>query len=301
MHRMHELGLFVVIALNCIACASATRNDAGSGGASGAAGGGSGGMGASSGDGGGASFGPDNTVSLCGGLRCASGEICCFANHTCFNPRTEPEVCEVPDDHEPRDPSLVPCVSNADCAANQFCHNEAFGCGGVGHCVARNNCGSCGGGPGDCRVCGCDGVTYESSQAACAVGVRVSHHRGGCGEPILEGVDEPTDRISCGADGQCPEGQLCCALYGECYDASKPRLCEPPPEGTRRTCYLDSDCPEYTVCTGEGCDGFGGCRYAERDCSPVLSPVCGCDGISYTSEACANEEGVRVASEGECM
>jgi hypothetical protein len=39
---------------------------------------------------------------------------------------------------------------------------------------------------------------------------------------------------------------------------------------------------------------------AAEDCGIRLEPVCGCNGVTYTSAACAYADGVRIASEGEC-
>lgn len=36
------------------------------------------------------------------------------------------------------------------------------------------------------------------------------------------------------------------------------------------------------------------------DCGVTLDPVCGCDGTSYTSAACADQRGVRIARAREC-
>jgi hypothetical protein len=39
---------------------------------------------------------------------------------------------------------------------------------------------------------------------------------------------------------------------------------------------------------------------SQGDCGVRLEPVCGCNGVSYTSAACASTEGVRVEALGMC-
>ncbi len=61
------------------------------------------------------------------------------------------------------------------------------------------------------------------------------------------------------------------------------------------------ECYPYEYCAGEGCEGPGGSvRSSDDDCGVTLKPVCGCDGTSYTSAACARDRGVRIEHPGEC-
>jgi hypothetical protein len=258
------------------------------------------------GDGGGAAFGPDNKISLCGGAVCAGDEACCLLTFQCFNPATHPEACRVPDNTSGPN-GTTSCVSNADCAADEMCAGINHGCGGLGYCTSRNNCGSCAtdslGSP--CTLCGCDGVTYVGGQDACAAGVRVATMNGGCGEnQTLGGGGAGGSVVTityCGHDAQCPPGDVCCARTGECFDPDRPALCDQPESSeSYRGCYTNADC-YYGSCIGAGCEGPGGCRDPGGPCSPVLRPVCGCDGQTYTNAECAESAGMRVASEGECQ
>jgi hypothetical protein len=161
----------------------------------------------------------------------------------------------------------------------------------------------------ECRVCGCDGNTYPNMQTACSVGVNVvfDSRGAGCGEPNTEGgagasTIGPREYIVCGHDGHCLSGNFCCAMVGRCYAETDRDICAPGPEGTRIACRTLENCGDGEYCQGEGCDGPGGCvRYGHEDeCGVTFEPVCGCDGTTYTSVACAASRGVRVDHEGEC-
>lgn len=106
----------------------------------------------------------------------------------------------------------------------------------------------------------------------------------------------------CAVDSNCGSDQKCCPITGFCYPSSDPDQCRLPPEGTRSPCTSDAQCREYEYCFAEGCDGPGGCvPFGDQlECGVTLEPVCGCDGTTYTSAACAASRGVRVAGEGEC-
>lgn len=62
-----------------------------------------------------------------------------------------------------------PCLSNTDCAADQYCAKVTGDCGGYGACTPR---------PLMCsaavsKVCGCNGVTYDNACKAAKQGVTV--------------------------------------------------------------------------------------------------------------------------------
>jgi hypothetical protein len=291
---------------------------AGAGDAGGTAGGaaraaGSGGAPASSGAGGEPSLSaaPGGTVivmgeALCAGKACGPSEQCCLLTGECFDP-SSPSSCEPPptSDVEPPPPGTrhAPsgarlCASNTDCARDEYCENHAL-CLGVGYCVSRTNCPTSSG----MAVCGCNGITYPNLQSACFAGTRIAGS-GSCGETRLEGAggsSAGTLVTTCARSSDCPGGQACCALTGRCYAAGREAICTEPPPGSDRACLDDSDCLDEDVCLGDGCEGLGGCvsRYA-FECRGVLEPVCGCDGRSYTSAACAIAEGVRPRHPGQC-
>jgi hypothetical protein len=177
-----------------------------------------------------------------------------------------------------------------------------------------SNCGACGGGaatPADnpCRICGCDGNTYPDVQTACRAGVNTLFNSGvACGEPAMEGgagssSTGPRTYIPCGHDGQCPAGNFCCTINTRCYSEADRDICIPPPPGTRIACKTAVNCGDNEYCQGEGCDAPGGCvnkGSGPGDCGVILEPVCGCNGTTYTSAACADQEGIRIDHDGEC-
>jgi hypothetical protein len=186
-------------------------------------------------------------------------------------------------------------------------------CRGTGHCQPIDNCGFCGAGDevpdNPCRVCGCDGNTYPNFQTACLAGVNTLNATGaGCGETASEGGAGsssigPTPVTPCGHDGQCSSGTFCCSIAARCYPESDRDICIPPPPGTRIACNTNLDCADSEYCRGEGCDSPGGCvdrGSGPGDCGILFEPACGCDGNTYTSAACADQEGVRVNHTGEC-
>ena len=236
-----------------------------------------------------------------------------MATGECFDPSADPGACSRPaPDGDPQ--NRTTCASNAHCEPGEYCDSGGGLCRGTGHCQSTSNCGYCGDenpnappNP-ECRVCGCDGNTYAGPQAACAAGVNVVPARGaGCGEPSTEGGAGSStigrrEFIVCGHDGHCPPDAFCCAMVGRCYQEAERDVCAPGPEGTRIACNTTDNCNDGEYCFGEGCDAPGGCtRYgSEEDCGVTLEPVCGCDGTTYTSAACAASRGVRVDYAGEC-
>jgi hypothetical protein len=250
---------------------------------------------------------------FCGGVECNAPESCCLTNQVCFDPSRNPEECPEP----PPDDDLwgrKPCSSNVHCAEKEFCAIEDGTCFGIGHCQPISNCGGCFSDGNYCRVCGCDGNTYPDQQTACLARTStVSITSAGCGETVMEGGGGAAGASGssgmgrlvtpCGADEQCPTGELCCPTRHLCYPEDTPYLCEEPPEGTNAPCLTNADCRAYEYCWGEDCESPGGCVSVggmSADCGVTLEPVCGCDGTSYTSAACADSRGIRVAYDGEC-
>ncbi len=247
------------------------------------------------------------TPVVCAGSACGAGEACCLTTGKCFAKDTSSTDC--PPGHAPTDAGTAgaPCSSQADCAADEACFTGGPGaCLGAGTCGPRNSCGTCSpeGSP-QCQVCGCDGVTYESIQAACVAGSR-SSMAGPCGVPhsgMYELVDGGIPRIPCGLSSQCPTGSACCGITGQCYDSSQPWRCQPFADGGVPNCVSDLECaiPHLvSFCDGTGCGAPGICRYGPRECGGEVVPVCGCNGVTYTNECWARHAGVRVGSLGGC-
>lgn len=250
---------------------------------------------------------------LCGGVLCAAPRACCLSTSQCYDPTTNPDACArpAPDNDLWGRPT---CASNAQCGARQFCIIDSGFCQGTGHCNPIGNCGSCSASGSTCRVCGCDGNTYPNIQTAClASATMVSIWGAGCGETIdtdggrgAGGASDggaPRLVTLCGSSNDCKAGELCCPITGLCYPTSDPDQCRMPPPGTRFPCTSDAQCNSSEYCSGDGCSGPGGCVVmgSQGDCGVTFEPVCGCDGTTYTSAACASVRGVRVASKGQCV
>ena len=67
-------------------------------------------------------------------------------------------------------------------------------------------------------------------------------------------------------------------------------------------CTDNAACPQRQYCAASACGFEGTCAAvpAASSCSGVLSPVCGCDGLTYTNACGATAAGVNVASMGPC-
>jgi hypothetical protein len=78
-------------------------------------------------------------------------------------------------------------------------------------------------------------------------------------------------------------------------------------DGGFETCggFTGKQCEGKTYCDfpenncGES-DASGECKPRPDACPPVLTPVCGCDGMDYTNECEAHLAGTDIASEGNC-
>ena len=254
---------------------------------------------------------PQPKPAICGGVTCAAGEICCLLSGSCIDPSTAATsgpppgatTAEAADAAPPTGTSSMghPCGSDADCLPTQFCSTstaQSLPCRGPGTCQSRSNCGFSSG----MQWCGCDGMTYPDLQTACRAGVRVIATNA-CGTPGDQGTPGdlgPRDPvIYCGTSDQCPQGQECCGITSRCYDPSVPYLCTFPPPGTSLSCLEDRQCLGSQFCFGAGCSGEGGC-VSPGSCTGELTPVCGCDGKSYTSAGCARAAPTRVAHDGVC-
>jgi len=274
----------------------------------------------------GSAKGGDSSVDVpltesCGHETCGEGESCCLLTLTCFDPVVRPEACPPPPEREPEDPNpFAPCTSNTHCNAGEFCMTE-WTCAGPGFCLPLSSCPTCDdGGSGFCKVCGCDGKTYDNTNAACLAGVNAHFLDVACGESLgVRYVDDEMNGIAavdagspeaeysitvCGSDADCPaDDEACCAITTVCYPKSDPGQCAIPPPGTHYPCTSNAQCWDGEYCAGEGCGTPGGCTgrdLNDEGCGELFEPVCGCDGKSYTSAQCAIKAGTRVASEGEC-
>ncbi|MBN2716818.1 MAG: hypothetical protein JXX14_13285 [Deltaproteobacteria bacterium] len=229
------------------------------------------------------------------------------------------------------------CNSNADCAPDAFCRSDlCLGNGTcqprVGDCTPKRQLPDVGSEFDNnasyqvyleylTLVCGCDGRNYESECAAFAHGVRVSAMAplspcGGIIEsslftgdnslPSFISVDSdsyaPGERTLCNPNADvCAANQFCCPVTFTCMRNLEAERCFVP-EITGYPCtetYSDCGASGWEVCQRPGCGDKGSCVPIHNNCNE-LSPVCGCNGISYLNICAADEERVSVAYDGEC-
>lgn len=72
---------------------------------------------------------------------------------------------------------------------------------------------------------------------------------------------------------------------------------------TPAPCSTNLDCPGVAYCKKQpgDCDGTGACVRPPDTCIPFFDPVCGCDGHTYETAACAAVERVNVDYGGTCV
>ena len=223
----------------------------------------------------------------------------------------------------------VECKDSAECGKGAFCKKD--GCDGLGVCTAK---------PMGCPdyylpTCGCDGVTYSSPCDANAAGVNVAHD-GACkkicggiaGFPCDEGqfcefpegtcdivdnmgicVELPlacpkclaTDAKCwmpvCGCDGKTYANDCArqMAMIAKAHDGE----CEPAPT----ECKSNLECAATGYCSKKlgACDALGVCEPRPEICLDVWTPVCGCDGVTYSNHCYAAAKGVSPSHDGACL
>ena len=208
------------------------------------------------------------------------------------------------------------------CGVDEVCKATA-GCDEPGVCVPVDvDCDQ----NADDPVCGCDGVLHKNACVTALASVALSdtdflcacdgpENIGGTGD---DGSACPElsycDRSGCRGGGYCtPTAWLDCGSQTDvcsCDGTTQDDLCDAELSGLGATtsivcepdCRADVDCPIGQFCEfSSGCGGTGECRVrpAFETCS-ATSDVCGCDGITYSSDCLRQAYGASKGCDGAC-
>jgi hypothetical protein len=231
-----------------------------------------------------------------GSVRCQSGEECCLTFPKCVAIGDTQSCPIMTNSSTPQD--VGSCRSNSDCDPLSFCSRDSLDglCIEKGLCESRTGCGFCDKSKFDCRVCGCDGVTYASIQEACVAGQRIASRAacGAIGKPWRENSSQ-FEPIGCGSVDQCQNGQFCCP-FGYCLNEDDRRCIYATGLGFLN-CIKNSDCKPGNFCKRPEADPcgsiYGSCaaKPSISSCQTEQKLSCDCSGKHYTSVCEANSLG----------
>ena len=208
------------------------------------------------------------------------------------------------------------CTDASECGKGQYC--ELGPDCAAGHCVDP---------PGDCggvslaSVCGCNGESFKSSCHANMAGVTVASD-GACVTTCASDAECGDGQYCKKADGLCSAGKGTCAAKptGVLCPAAVEWVCGCSGKSYQNSCYAElagdtlhnqgkcdgdvcetGDCGPDSLCAGE-CSGANKatCSPKPTDCPGTKDVVCGCDGVTYTNECLAAQNGTSVQAAGAC-
>ena len=229
------------------------------------------------------------TTGACAGGQCthtpvADGQTCTA------DPCTLGDICVAGACKAGDEPNLecFPCQTTADCEETQFCRRDGDICDGEGVCAPRPlTCNDASG-----RVCGCDGVTYESACEANRDGMDVgSQGACPCGDNAACAGDQLC-QLNCLDLGMCVSKSDCggivapvCGCDAETYDNKCAAWNAGISDITEGACCVDITCDDMEVAVDKDKDG---CLDAcEPKCTPVVC-LPGYTAIDTNEDDCAD-------------
>ncbi|MBT9559683.1 MAG: hypothetical protein IV100_26875 [Myxococcales bacterium] len=235
----------------------------------------------------------------CSPLACDAGAIAVDDDGDSCPDRCEALVCS----------GAVPCPSGAWCEADL---GQPV-CGGTGRCAPTSVACSAASLP----VCGCDGVIHASACAAAIAGV-AWQSAPACSPPptpCARNEDCASNAYCassttdlCGSSGTCePRPGSCddapaspvCGCDGRTWDSDCERRRAGVGAATPDACACNGalDCAVDQFCDQPSCDAPGSCAPRPTTCpTGEASPVCGCDGQTWTSACAARAAGTAVGT-----
>ncbi len=208
------------------------------------------------------------------------------------------------------------CQDDSECLPTEYCAAGVGDCNGGGSCETK---------PAFCPyifdpVCGCDGQTYSNACFAASAGVNIDHPGPCLPTGCIDNSECDPGHFCSKEDGDCdglgeclPEPQACvlifdpvCGCDGQTYgnrcQASAAGVSVASDGACPEVCRLDAECDPDQLCLKENCQNLlGECVDKPQACPLIYTPVCGCDGQTYSNPCFALQAGTNVAHDGPCI